>query len=333
MKKTIAIDLNDVVRDFSGQFTFLYKKYIDGTCEIKKEDITDFDLSNVFEFEDEDAYRNFRFVDYAFDLHARAMMCDDRLSASLNNWICNELGNLDEPPTILVVSPFEIALTIQSTLSFLAAHGCREREYYFPMDSATIWDRCDVLMMSNLFVDNINDSGCEMTNYHDDRGNESQVECHDRGNFGVGTADTGLKDQNQGDVNSKHQNAGNQKFPGVPRSYKLRKISPICSIKHEKEMCGGCAKQCPLNAGANDTGFTVIECGKANQCCDNHIENHRNDNVQRFGHVVLGSFLKWRFGRIAGKIPEPASGWGRTMRVQQLNTSASWADAFYRGYA
>lgn len=149
MKKTIAIDLNDVVRDFSGQFTFLYKKYIDGTCEIKKEDITDFDLSNVFEFEDEDAYRNFRFVDYAFDLHARAMMCDDRLSASLNNWICNELGNLDEPPTILVVSPFEIALTIQSTLSFLAAHGCREREYYFPMDSATIWDRCDVLITAN----------------------------------------------------------------------------------------------------------------------------------------------------------------------------------------
>ena len=43
----------------------------------------------------------------------------------------------------------ECDLTIQSTFSFLAKIGSRVREVYFPVDSATVWDKCDALITAN----------------------------------------------------------------------------------------------------------------------------------------------------------------------------------------
>lgn len=151
MQKRIAIDLNDVVRDYSGQFINCYQKLIDPKFEMKDEDITSFDFSECFPFKSKSEYNNFKYTDAAFELHARAEMTDNRLQGVLTDWTDNILTNLDvdEDPEVFFFSPFELGITISATLSFLAAHGVRAREYYFPVNSMTIYDKCDILITAN----------------------------------------------------------------------------------------------------------------------------------------------------------------------------------------
>lgn len=151
MKKRIAIDLNDVVRDYSGQFINCYQKLIDPKFEMKDEEITSFDFSECFPFNSKTEYNDFKYSDAAFELHARAEMTDNRLQGVLSDWTENILTNLDvdEDPEVFYFSPFELGITIQSTLSFLAAHGIRAREYYFPVNSMSIYDKCDILITAN----------------------------------------------------------------------------------------------------------------------------------------------------------------------------------------
>ena len=151
MKKRIAIDLNDVVRDYSGQFINCYQKLIDPKFEMKDEEITSFDFSECFPFKSKSEYNDFKYTDAAFELHARAEMTDARLQGVLTDWTDNILTNLDvdEDPEVFFFSPFELGITISATLSFLAAHGVRAREYYFPVNSMSIYDKCDILITAN----------------------------------------------------------------------------------------------------------------------------------------------------------------------------------------
>ena len=147
----IAIDLNDVVRDYTNQFINSYKRILDPTFSINREDVTDFDFSHVFPFSTKEEFNQFKYYDAAFELHARADVTNEKLHAAMNNWFFNTLKNLDvdEDPEIIFFSPFESNLTIQSTLSFLAAHNVRVREYYFPTNSKTIYDRADIVITAN----------------------------------------------------------------------------------------------------------------------------------------------------------------------------------------
>ena len=120
----IAIDLNDVVRDFSNNFV---RYYIEGYDH--KFDLTDFefwshDLSAVFPFKSQNAYYNFIYNDYAFELYGK-------------------------PIEVMFVSPKEYGLSIGNTYFFLSKLGTKIREVYFPTDSITIWDKCDILFTAN----------------------------------------------------------------------------------------------------------------------------------------------------------------------------------------
>ena len=53
MRKRIAIDINDVLRDFTRQFANMYKKIINPSFDIAYEDIDDFNFLNIFPFLDE----------------------------------------------------------------------------------------------------------------------------------------------------------------------------------------------------------------------------------------------------------------------------------------
>lgn len=153
----IAIDINDVVRDYTNQFIKCYQKIVDPSFEITQEEITDFDFFNVFPFLDsngnknKDLYYRFKYEDAAYDLFGRAETTEKRLSSEMTLWLQNTLRNFeyDKIPDILFVSPFEMNLSIQSTLSFLARIGTRVREIYFPINSLTIWDKCDILITAN----------------------------------------------------------------------------------------------------------------------------------------------------------------------------------------
>lgn len=150
-RKTLAIDINDTIRDNMFQFRKMYQKCIDPSFEIEIEDITDFDFYNIFPFENRDCYNEFKYIDCPFELYARAECCDKILPIRINDWLNNTLRDFEEEiiPNIMYVSPMEMGLTIQSTLSFLNRIGSRVREYYFPIDSMTIWDKCDILITSN----------------------------------------------------------------------------------------------------------------------------------------------------------------------------------------
>lgn len=154
---TIAIDINDVIRDFTRQFIKYYQKVIDPSFEIEYDDVNDFEFTNIFPFLDENGnvdinqYYRFKYEDCAFEIFGRADVMERKLPSDFNLWTQNTLKNFEEDniPEVIIVSPFEMNLSIQSTLSFLSRIGVRVREYYFPLDSQTIWDKCDVLITAN----------------------------------------------------------------------------------------------------------------------------------------------------------------------------------------
>lgn len=153
----IAIDINDVLRDYTRQFADVYKKFIDNDFDISYEDINDFDFLNVFPFYDDEGnldrmtLNKFKYEDCAFEIYGRAQAMDRMLPSDFNLWTQNTMRNFDDDklPEIILFSPFEMNLSIQSTLSFLARFGVRVREIHFPTDSVKMWDKCDVMITAN----------------------------------------------------------------------------------------------------------------------------------------------------------------------------------------
>ena len=147
----IAIDLNDVVRDFSNNFV---KYYIEGYDH--KFDLTDFefwsnDLRAVFPFTSDNSYYNFVYNDYAFELFGKCGVCTRKLESELNDWTEKTIKELDTDEDIetMFVSTKEYGLSIGNTYFFLSKLGTKIREVYFPKDSITIWDKCDALITAN----------------------------------------------------------------------------------------------------------------------------------------------------------------------------------------
>lgn len=156
----IAIDLNEVLRDYVRQFQNMYRKNIDPNFDINYKYIEDFDLFNVFHFLDENgmndrsAYNRFLYEDCAFEIFGRAEAMDKMLPAEFNLWTQNTMRNFedDKIPEIILFSPFEINLSIQSTLAFLSRFGIRLREIHFPVDSVKMWDKCDIMITANPYL-------------------------------------------------------------------------------------------------------------------------------------------------------------------------------------
>lgn len=154
---TICIDINEVIRDYLNAFKKQYNKVIDPSFEIEYEDINDFELLNIFPFNDEEgnpnpsAFNSFRFEECAFEIYSRADVMERDLPAYLNLWINNTLRNFDEDknPDVILFSPFEMNLSIPSTLGFLARIGMRFRNIEFPIDSMKMWDKADIMITAN----------------------------------------------------------------------------------------------------------------------------------------------------------------------------------------
>ena len=143
----IAIDLNDVIRDYSRNFVKYFKKGINHAFDEDDVEFYTNDMRILLPFNSEEQYRRFVYEDYPFELYGKCPIVEKNLARDLNEWIEFELP--DEDIEVIFVSPMECDLTIQSTFSFLAKIGSRVREVYFPIDSATVWDKCDVLITAN----------------------------------------------------------------------------------------------------------------------------------------------------------------------------------------
>lgn len=143
----IAIDLNDVIRDYSRNFVKYFKKGINHSFNEDEVEFYTNDMQILLPFTSYEQYRRFVYEDYPFELYGKCAAVDKNLPRDLNEWI--EFDLLDNDIEVMFVSPMECDLTIQSTFSFLAKIGSRVREVYFPIDSATVWDKCDILITAN----------------------------------------------------------------------------------------------------------------------------------------------------------------------------------------
>lgn len=157
MNKRIAIDINDVLRDYTRQFANIYKKVVDPSFDMPYEEMDDFNFLNIFPFYNENGdvdrtlYNKFLYEDCSFEIFGRAEAMGRMLPSEFNLWTQNTLRNFDEDklPEVILFSPFEMNLSIQSTLSFLARLGVRVREFLFPTDSLSMWNKCDIMITAN----------------------------------------------------------------------------------------------------------------------------------------------------------------------------------------
>jgi hypothetical protein len=147
----IAIDLNDVVRDFSNNFVRYYIEGYDHEYDLSNFEFWSNDLSIVFPFKSKQSYYNFIYNNYAFELYGKCDVCTRRLETELNDWTEKTLKDIDtdEPIEVMFVSTKEYGLSIGNTYFFISKLGTKIREVYFPTDSFTIWDKCDVLITAN----------------------------------------------------------------------------------------------------------------------------------------------------------------------------------------
>lgn len=146
----VAIDLNDVIRAYTRNFAKVYHKEYNRAFNEGDIEITTNDLGKVFPFDTESEYKRFVYQDYPFELFGKCDCVDSLTSTLMNTWM-EDIKNYDmeEEISVIIVSPMEYGLTIQSTYFFLSKIGCKAREVYFPTDSLTIWDRCDILVTAN----------------------------------------------------------------------------------------------------------------------------------------------------------------------------------------
>lgn len=147
----IAIDLNDVIRDYSSNFL---KYYLEGYN--RNFDLTDFEfwshnMNEVFKFQSDSSYFNFIYNDYAFELYGKCGTCGRGLQSELKKWMDVTINELDVPydVEVILVSTKEYGLSIGNTYYFISKLGLQVREVYFPKDSKTIWDKCDALITAN----------------------------------------------------------------------------------------------------------------------------------------------------------------------------------------
>lgn len=147
----IAIDLNDVVRDFTYNFVLYYVKCYNH--QFDTDELTEWtnDMQMLLPFKTTRAYEKFVYEDFSFELFGKCPTCTKKLTEQLNEWTENTIKDLDteEPVEVMFVSPMEYGASIGNTYFFLSKLGTKIREVYLPKDSRTIWDRCDVLITAN----------------------------------------------------------------------------------------------------------------------------------------------------------------------------------------
>ena len=142
----ICITLDDVLRAKTKQFGKIYKKAFGVNDDFLEHlDFSTNDLCSVFNFESREKYNEFLYKDYPFEIFAEALPMERMLDKNFNLWT---LKVQDDNPEInfLIANPYEFNTSIGFTCFFLSQIATRIREFYFPTDSSTIWDKCDVLI-------------------------------------------------------------------------------------------------------------------------------------------------------------------------------------------
>lgn len=138
----IGITINEVLRDFIGQFAYTYEKYI-GDTNIQEGDVTNFNLIEFFEFSDINKLNSFLYLEAPLEIFGHADQMSDGLNNHLNNFIMDteDFGEHD----IEIVSR-EVDKAIPSTYFFLSKIGLKAPKVRFVKNYADKWDGVDLLI-------------------------------------------------------------------------------------------------------------------------------------------------------------------------------------------
>lgn len=144
----ICITLDDVIRAKTKQIGFVFKKYKDVDIDLDKLDLTNDKLDEVFKFGSKKEYNKFLYEDYPFEIFAEASTVEPGIDKKLNLWhiSLNDDENIDDELDLILANPMEFNASIGYSHFFLSKIATRVREVHFPMDSLSIWDKCDILI-------------------------------------------------------------------------------------------------------------------------------------------------------------------------------------------
>jgi hypothetical protein len=152
MKKRIAIDINDVCRKYSENLIYYYNKYVDKDPEWNPDKIKylkDGDMYSCIPFKNDKERIDFITSNYVFELNAATKPVDTYFSGKFSLWLKDMEDEFEDDVEILVVSPFERDLEIQSTFFFLSKACIRVKKVLFPQSLEELWDNADVLITAN----------------------------------------------------------------------------------------------------------------------------------------------------------------------------------------
>jgi len=139
----IGIDLNEVVRDFVGQFLYVYERYYN-TVDVEISDIKTLDFTQPpFSFENIDEVNHHLYVESSLPIFGHASELDDKIISKLN-FLNVELKDLTSHKLKIVSR--EINKSIPSTLFFLSKFSCTIDEYEFVRNYNDSWNNVDILI-------------------------------------------------------------------------------------------------------------------------------------------------------------------------------------------
>jgi hypothetical protein len=141
----IGVSINEVLRDFIGQLTYTYNKYI-SEISVKEGDITNFNLIEFFKFNHIDELNRFLYIEASLEIFGHADQLSDGLMTHFNNFIM-DIDDEEEHKIVLVSK--EIQKSIPSTFFFLSKTGCKIDKINFVKNGVNEWDGVDVLITAN----------------------------------------------------------------------------------------------------------------------------------------------------------------------------------------
>lgn len=141
----IGISINEVLRDFIGQFIYTYEKYI-GETNLSINDVTSLKLIDFFNFENIDVLNKFIYLEAPLEIFGHADLVSDGIMNQFNNFLMDIKD--DGLHEIELVSK-EAGKSIPSTFFFLSKTGCKVEKIRFVLNSINEWDGLDVLITAN----------------------------------------------------------------------------------------------------------------------------------------------------------------------------------------
>lgn len=144
----IGISINEVLRDFIGQFIYTYNKYIvpEEPSSITEADVTSFNLLEYFNFESIDKLNSFLYLEAPLEIFGHADQLSNGLINSFNEFLLDM--EYEGEHEVQIVSR-EVNKAIPSTFFFLSKTGCRITDIKFVKNHEDEWSDVDVLITAN----------------------------------------------------------------------------------------------------------------------------------------------------------------------------------------